>query len=97
MVLASPLPVVVDFWAAWCGPCKHIAPAVEELAREYEGRVSICKCNVDEASEVPLEYGIRSIPTLLFFKDGKQISGLRIVGAVPKSAIAANIENLITL
>ena len=65
--------VVVDFWATWCGPCKAIAPIVDELATEYDGKAVICKCNVDECDDVPMNYNIRSIPTLLFFKNGEVV------------------------
>jgi thioredoxin 1 len=81
-VLRSPTPVVVDFWAAWCGPCRMIAPLLEELAPEYEGRLIIAKMNVDENPETPAQYGIRGIPTLIAFKDGKPVD--QLIGAVPK-------------
>lgn len=84
-VVDSDLPVLVDFWATWCGPCRMIAPSIEELAREYDGRVKICKVDVDNAQQTAQGFGIRSIPTLLIFKDGKQAD--QLVGAVPKSAI----------
>ena len=84
-VVNSDLPVLVDFWATWCGPCRMIAPSIEELAREYDGRVKICKVDVDNAQQTAQGFGIRSIPTLLIFKDGKQAD--QLIGAVPKSAI----------
>ena len=86
-------PVMVDFWATRCGPCRAIAPVVEELAQEYEGKAVIGKCNVDECDDVPMKYGIRSIPTLLFFKNGELVD--RLVGASSKSAIAQKIDALL--
>lgn len=92
-ILATDKLVMVDFWATWCGPCRAIAPFVEELAKEYEGRAVIAKCNVDECQEVPVQYGIRNIPTLLFFKNGQLVD--KMVGAAPKSDLAKKIDSLL--
>ncbi len=89
-VVKSATPVVVDFWAVWCGPCRMIAPVVEELATEYDGRVTFAKLNVDDNPQVSMKYGIRSIPTLLVFKNGKPID--QIVGAVPKREVQRRVE-----
>jgi thioredoxin 1 len=90
-VLESPVPVVVDFWAAWCGPCRMIAPIVEEMADEYEGKAKICKLDVDNNQQVAMQFGIRSIPTVLIFKNGEVADS--IIGAVPKQQIVDKLES----
>jgi thioredoxin 1 len=86
--------VVVDFWAPWCGPCRIVAPTIEELAKEYAGRVKFMKLNTDENSEIATEYKIMGIPTLMFFRDGRKVE--QIVGAVPKQQLKTLIESLLS-
>lgn len=92
-VLKSPLPVVVDFWAEWCGPCKQVAPVLDELAGEYDNRVRIGKVNIEEDQELAADYGVRAIPTFLLFKGG-EVAG-QIVGMVSKRDLKAQLDKLI--
>ncbi|MBW1780014.1 MAG: thioredoxin [Deltaproteobacteria bacterium] len=92
-IVKADIPAMVDFWAEWCGPCKMVGPAVEALAKEYEGKIKIAKMNVDENRATPAKFGIRSIPTLILFKDGKVAD--TIIGALPKGDLEAALKKLL--
>ena len=92
-VLESTQPVLVDFWATWCAPCRAIAPSIDALATEYKGRVKVAKIDIDQNQDIPQQYGIRSIPTLLVFKGGKVVE--QIVGAVPKAKLEAALQKVL--
>ena len=94
-LINSGKPVMIDFWATWCGPCKKLGPTIDELAAEYEGKVVIGKYNIDEEGDLATEYRIMSITTLMYFRDGKPVGDLRLVGFQSKEKIAANLDALL--
>lgn len=92
-VIKSESPVLVDFWAEWCGPCRAVSPIVDEIAKEYQGKLKVMKVNVDDNQGTAMKYQVMSIPTLLFLKDGQEVD--KIVGALPKSAIKSKIDAIL--
>ena len=92
-VLDSEIPVLVDFWATWCTPCRMMAPIIEDIANSWQGKVKVCKLNTDDAPEIAIKYGIQAIPTLLIFNGGKEVG--RIVGYVPKKTVEEKLQDII--
>ena len=92
-VLESKIPVLVDFWATWCGPCRMLGPVIEEIAQSYDGKAKIGKVNTEEQAELAGEYGVISIPTMILFKDGKPVD--TVIGAVPKNVITKKLDSLV--
>ena len=92
-IISGNQPVLVDFWATWCGPCRMLGPTVEAVAKEYDGKVTVVQCNVDDCEDLSMQFGIRNIPTLLFFKDGQVVD--KLVGNVPKAEITSRLDAIL--